>query len=145
MGVAALIYLEMAGFVDARVAVVYLLIWAILFRRLNRLPMPFGALFQTPVYGWLIWVLLQQALQARVWLVAQVVGYVGFAWRYLAPQGLPEFLQGSQAGRTRLLPCTGHRGGENRDHTAGTASECSESPPVDRQLLEGGGRSPGAS
>ena len=101
MSTAALIYLNRAGFVDGRVAIAYLLIWGIVFWRLRRLPKAFGALFQGPIYLWLIWISLQQAPEVGLLLVLYGVVYIACTWKQLVHRLVPEFFHGLQDGLTR--------------------------------------------
>ena len=98
VGTATLIYLQGAGFVDGRVAVAYLLIWAIIFWRLGSLPKPFGALFQGPVYAWFTWTALREAPDVGLWLVLYVVVTVGPTWKRFVHKLLPEFFFGIREG-----------------------------------------------
>jgi cardiolipin synthase (CMP-forming) len=133
IGTAALLYLERAGFVDGRVAAAYLLTWAIVFWRLTRVPKPFGALFQAPIYAWFIWISLQQVPQAGVFLVVYPALYLVLAWRYVMRQGLPELLHGLQEGATKLLPHIGNRGSGEGQGAGGSAPERDDESPVDGQ------------
>ena len=108
MGTATLIYLQGSGFVDGRVAIVYLLVWAIIFWRLGSLPKPFGALFQGPVYAWFTRTALQEAPDVGLWLVLYVVVYIGFTWKRFAHTLLPEFFQGIREGLHNPRPRAEH-------------------------------------
>jgi hypothetical protein len=124
MGVATLIYLQRSGFVDGRVAIAYLLIWAVVFWRLKRLPKAFGALFQGPVYLWFIWISLQQAPKVGLLLVLYGVVYIAFTWKQLVHRLIPEFFHGLHGGLTT------HSGTEQMDaganHADPEAGECSD-------------------
>jgi phosphatidylglycerophosphate synthase len=136
MGTAALVYLERAGFVDGRVAIAYLVTWAIIFWRLRGLLKSFAALFQAPIYAWFLWTSLQQAPEAGLWLVLYVVVYVGLAWRHLLHTGLPELLRGLQKGLIRFLARA--RGSRPAiGHETGGPPRCGEEPPVDDPQSDG--------
>ena len=94
VGMAVLAYMRIAGFVDARLAVVYLLAWTITFWRLGSFPKPFGALFQGPIYVWFACIALREAPAVGLWLVLYVVVTVGFTWKRFTHRLLPEFFRG---------------------------------------------------
>ena len=50
VGASALIYLAMAGFVSAWVALLHLGAWSVVFWRNGGVPRPYGVLFQAPIY-----------------------------------------------------------------------------------------------
>jgi cardiolipin synthase len=50
VGASALIYLAMAGFISAWVAVLHLGAWSVVFWRNGGVPRPYGVLFQAPIY-----------------------------------------------------------------------------------------------
>jgi cardiolipin synthase (CMP-forming) len=124
MGTAATIYLQRAGFLDGRIAVAYLLIWAIIFWRLSSLLKTFGAIFQAPVYGWFIWTAMRHVPKVGLWLLLYVAVYVILAWNHLMRRGLPEFLQGLRDGLTRVFARAGGRGHQEGRHGTGSSPGC---------------------
>ena len=137
MGMAALTYLQRAGFVDGRLAVTYLLIWTIIFWRLKNLLKPFGALFQAPIYGWFVWTSLQQAPEAGLFLVLYGIVYIVFAWNHLMRRGIPEFIQGLRDGLTRISRRAGDHARRGSRRGTGSPLLCGMEPPVDSQQLGG--------
>jgi cardiolipin synthase (CMP-forming) len=124
MGVATLVYLQRAGFVDGRVAIAYLLTWGIVFWRLRRLPKAFGALFQGPIYLWFIWTSLQQAPEVGVLLVLYGVVYIVSTWKQLVHRLVPEFFHGLHDGLT--TPSGTEQMDDGTDHSDAGAAECRE-------------------
>jgi hypothetical protein len=88
-----LIYLLAAGFVDLRIAGLYLLVWALVFWRWG-VPRSLGMLIQAPIYGWLLWVAMRDAPQVGGWAIAYIVAVVVITWPKFPREVVPGFLSG---------------------------------------------------
>jgi phosphatidylglycerophosphate synthase len=88
-----LIYLLAAGYVDLRLAGIYLLIWALIFWRWG-VPSALGMLVQAPIYGWFIWVAVRDAPAAGWWLVGWILLAVVLTWPRFPKEIVPGFLAG---------------------------------------------------
>ena len=88
-----LLYLLAAGYVDLRIAAVYLLIWALVFWRWG-VPRSLGMLIQAPIYGWFLWVAVREVPQAGGWVVAWILGMIVITWPRFPREVVPVFLSG---------------------------------------------------
>ncbi|MEW6568422.1 MAG: hypothetical protein AB1449_09720 [Chloroflexota bacterium] len=88
-----LLYLLAAGFVDLRLAGVYLVLWALVLWRWG-VPRVLGLLIQAPIYGWFLWVALRQAPAAGLWDVGLILGLMVVTWPRFPREIVPGFLQG---------------------------------------------------
>jgi hypothetical protein len=90
---ALLIYLLAAGYVDLRIAAVYLLIWALVFWRWG-VPRSLGMLIQAPIYGWFLWVAMRDAPQAGGWVIGWIIAVIVVTWPKFPREVVPGFLSG---------------------------------------------------
>jgi len=88
-----LLYLLAAGYVDLRIAAVYLILWALVFWRWG-VPRSLGMLIQAPIYGWFLWVAVRDAPQAGLWVIAWILGMVVVTWPRFPREVVPGFLSG---------------------------------------------------
>ena len=88
-----LIYLVGTGFLQPNYAVVYILLWVLLFWRWGWQRDP-AMLFQAPIYLWLMVVAMQYAPQAGWWLIGYVVLVVVVTWPHISGEVVPDFLSG---------------------------------------------------
>lgn len=95
MAVAAglLAYMVFAGFVDPRVAAVYVVLCGLvlLYWQFSR---ALGMLCQAPVYGWFIWVALHHAPVAGWTLIVWLATAVIVTWPRFPQEVIPGFLEG---------------------------------------------------
>lgn len=88
-----LLYLLGAGYVDLRLAAVYLLFWALVFWRWG-VPRSLGMLIQAPIYGWFLWVGVRDAPMAGLWVVGFIVALIVITWPRAFREVIPGFLRG---------------------------------------------------
>ncbi len=88
-----LLYLVAAGYVDLRIASVYLIFWALLFWRWG-LPRSLGMLIQAPIYGWFLWVGVRDAPQAGWWVIGWIAAVIILTWPRAVREVVPGFLRG---------------------------------------------------
>jgi phosphatidylserine synthase len=88
-----LMYLLAAGYVDLRLAAVYLLVWALVFWRWG-VPQSLGMLVQAPIYGWFLWVALRDAPASGLWVVAWVLALIILTWPRALHEVVPGWLSG---------------------------------------------------
>jgi len=87
-------YLWGSGFVSTTVAVVYVLIWVLIFYYLGGIERTLGMLSQAPIYGWFIWVAMRDAPQAGRWLIIYLVAIIVVTWPRFPKEVVPGFLSG---------------------------------------------------
>jgi len=87
-------YLWASGFVSTTVAVVYVLIWVLIFYYLGGIERTLGMLSQAPIYGWFIWVAMRDAPQAGRWLIIYLVAILVVTWPRFPKEVVPGFLSG---------------------------------------------------
>jgi phosphatidylserine synthase len=88
-----LLYLVAAGFVDVRIAAVYLIVWALVFWRWG-VPRSMGMLIQAPIYGWFLWVGVRDAPSAGLWVVGWIASVTILTWPRFPQEVVPGFLGG---------------------------------------------------
>lgn len=93
VSVGLLVYMLMAGYASWWVGTIYTLLWALILWRWNGCR-SLGMLFQAPIYGWFLLVVLLNApaygLGMILWLVAIVVA----TWPRFHKEVVPDFLSG---------------------------------------------------
>ena len=108
---ALLAFLVGAGYVSPGVALLYLLAWSLVFWRMG-LIRSLGMLAQAPVYGWFMWVAMQEAPQAIRWLLAWIGLVIVITWPRFPKEVIPGFL----AGLGLAKRANGQAGEEERRH-----------------------------
>lgn len=88
-----LVLLLAAGYVDVRIATVYLIFWALVFWRWG-VPRSLGMLIQAPIYGWLLWVGVRDAPQAGWWVIGFILTLTALTWPRFPREVVPGFLAG---------------------------------------------------
>ena len=96
-------YLWASGFVSTTVAVVYVLIWVLVFYHFREIERSLGMLSQAPIYGLFIWVAMRDAPQAGRWLIIYLVAIVVVTWPRFLKEVVPEFLYGIHQVYNRLI------------------------------------------
>lgn len=94
-------HLLLAGWVDGKLALIYLFVWALVFwvaGQNHALLM----LVQAPIYGYFIFVALSQAPQTGWWLLAWIAVMLIFNWGRFSTQVVPGFLREMQDAWRRL-------------------------------------------
>jgi hypothetical protein len=134
-----LVYLVLAGQVDARLAAVYLLIWGLIFWRWG-VPKALGMLVQAPIYGGFIWVALRDASATGLWIVAWILAAIVVTWPKFPREVAPGFVAGMrQVWKHRHGP-RGHRDSDCQYRTRYTLTR--RFRPV-RRCFPASGGSPG--
>jgi cardiolipin synthase len=87
-------YLWASGFVSTIVAVVYVLIWLVVFYYFGDIERTLGMLSQAPIYGWFIWVAMRNAPLAGRWLIIYLVAIIIVTWPRFPKEVVPGFLSG---------------------------------------------------
>ena len=88
-----LVYMLAAGFVDVRVAGIYMLIWVLIFWRWGAASV-LGMLFQAPIYGWFVWVAIREVPTIGMWLIVWIVVAIILTWPKFPNMIVPGFLGG---------------------------------------------------
>lgn len=88
-----LLYLLAAGYVDLRLAGLYMLVWALLFWRWG-IPRSLGMLVQGPIYGWFLWVALRDAPASGLWVVGWILAVIILTWPRALEEVVPDWLKG---------------------------------------------------
>jgi len=71
----------------------YLILWGALFLWLG-IPSSLGMLYQTPIYGYILWLALTQLSPLGWWMVAYLVAIILITWPKFPKQVVPGFLYG---------------------------------------------------
>ena len=93
LATSVLVYMIVAGFVNLYIALAFLLVWALLFRRYG-LPFTLGGLFQALVYGCFVILSLIEAPRAGLLLVGWLLVAGVVNWPRFGRQLVPAFLAG---------------------------------------------------
>ncbi|HSR48057.1 MAG TPA: CDP-alcohol phosphatidyltransferase family protein [Anaerolineales bacterium] len=88
-----LAYLVGSGYLALVYAMVYLLLWAVIFQRWGWRREP-AMLFQAPIYLWFLTVALRDAPTVGIWLVAWIVAVVVVTWPRFPDEVVPGFVDG---------------------------------------------------
>jgi len=96
VSVGLLIYLLASGFVSVWLALVYMIIWALVFLRLG-VPRSLGMLFQAPIYAWFIWIALHAMPGIGVWMMVWIAAVMIVTWPRFPREVIPGFLSGMRA------------------------------------------------
>lgn len=91
-----LIYILSAGFLQWQWAVIYLLIWAVVFWRWG-FYRSLGMLLQAPIYMYFIWIALREPPHAGWWLVGWITIALIVTWPKFIREVIPGFLEGFDA------------------------------------------------
>lgn len=91
------LYLVAAGFLSGLVAVVYLLVWVLIFRIVGQ-NHGYLMLVQAPIYAFFLWVALRQAPQAGIWLLGWVAFVLLVNWTRFTREVVPGFLKDMRNG-----------------------------------------------
>lgn len=83
-------YMVASGLVSWQLTVIYLLIWLVVFWRLGIIHV-LGILFQTPIYGWFLYVAIRNIPQSALWLVGWIVVAIIVTWPKTPKVILPRF------------------------------------------------------
>jgi cardiolipin synthase len=99
VSVGLLIYLLASSFVSVWLALVYIIIWALVFLRLG-VPRSLGMLFQAPIYAWFIWIAIRTMPGIGVWLVVWIAVAMIVTWPRFPREVIPGFISGMRIGLT---------------------------------------------
>jgi phosphatidylglycerophosphate synthase len=91
-----LIYLLAAGFLDLRIAGLYLVLWALIFWRWGFMR-SLGMLVQAPIYGYFISIALGHATRVGLVTVLWVMAVTALTWPKFPREVVPGFLSGMRA------------------------------------------------
>jgi hypothetical protein len=94
VSVGLLVFMVQARFVNIWLAGGYLLLWGIYIGFQKGIPHSMGLLFQAPIYGWFIWVALNNAPPAGWTMVIFLVAVIAITWPYFPKVMVPGFLDG---------------------------------------------------
>lgn len=91
-----LLYLLAAGYLDLRIAGLYLLLWALVFWRWGFMR-SLGMLVQAPIYGCFIVITLSHSTPVGLLMVIWVLAVTALTWPKFPTEVLPGFLAGMRA------------------------------------------------
>ncbi|MEJ2513166.1 MAG: hypothetical protein P8Y72_16425 [Anaerolineales bacterium] len=94
VSIGLLIYLLQSGYLSIWVVVGYLLLWGLFFWQQNGIPRSYGMLFQTPIYGWFIYLALRDAPQTGWIILAFIVIVIALTWPRFPKTVIPGFFSG---------------------------------------------------
>lgn len=94
-----LIFMTGAEFLSLWFVIIYLALWGMYFFRWG-VPRSLGMLFQAPVYGYFLWVSLQEAPEVGRWLVFWILITVIVTWPLFPQKVIPGFLSGLSEARS---------------------------------------------
>jgi hypothetical protein len=100
VGSSLLIYLTVSGFVAINIAMLYLVGWWLFFL-IRGMPKSYGAVFQAPIYLFLLWLAWQLNSWALIYVITWLVGNILYNWRRLFATLIPEFFAGLRGFRKR--------------------------------------------
>lgn len=86
-------YMLIAGFVNLYVGIAYLLLAGLFFWFFG-VPRSPGMLFQAPIYGWFLYVVLRETPALGWWMVAWILAAVVITWPRFPNEVIPDFLGG---------------------------------------------------
>lgn len=92
VSIGLLIYLLQSGYISIWVFIGYLLLWGVYFGKQGGIPRAYGMLFQTPIYGWFIFIALRDAPQTGWMIIAFVVIVIALTWPRFPKVIVPGFL-----------------------------------------------------
>jgi hypothetical protein len=93
VSIGLLIYMLQAGFVDLGIGAAYLLTWVLIFWHWG-IQRPLGMIIQAPIYGWFIWVSMNQVPETGIWVIAWILITVILTWPRFPNDVIPGFLLG---------------------------------------------------
>lgn len=88
-----LVFMVGIGLVNPLHAMLYILVWALVFLRWGWKRSP-AMLFQAPIYGWFIFVAVRDAPAVGCWLVVWILALVVITWPRFPREVVPGFLAG---------------------------------------------------
>jgi cardiolipin synthase len=94
VSIGLLIYLLQSGYLSIWVVVGYLLLWGLFFWQQNEIPRSYGMLFQTPIYGWFIYLALRDAPQTGWIILVFIVIVIALTWPRFPKTVIPGFFSG---------------------------------------------------
>lgn len=92
VSIGLLIYMLQSGYVGIWVFVGYFLLWGIYFWYQAGIPRAYGMLFQTPIYGWFIYLALRDAPQIGWLIPAFIAAAIALTWPRFPKVIIPGFL-----------------------------------------------------
>lgn len=96
VSIGLMIYMLLAGFVDLQVVGVYILLWVLIFWRWGNMR-SLGMLFQTPIYGYFIYISMRLAPLVGGWMIGWIVAVMIITWPRFPKEVVPGFLNGMKA------------------------------------------------
>ena len=93
VSVGLLIYMLAVGFLNLWIGGVYAFIWALVFIRIGVLR-TLGMLFQAPIYGWFLFIVLRYEPAQGLLLVGWIAVLVLITWPRFPREVVPDFLNG---------------------------------------------------
>jgi len=88
-----LVYLLLSGYLAPAFGLIYISVWGLYFLRFG-VPRSMGMLVQTPVYGFFIWVAMNEAPDLGYWLLIFPVLIAVITWPRFPREVVPGFLNG---------------------------------------------------
>jgi phosphatidylglycerophosphate synthase len=83
----------LSGFVSIWVALIYLVIWGVIFWRFGNYR-SLGMLFQAPIYGWFLVIAMRIAPTAGSWMIGWIVAALIITWPRFPNEVVPGFIKG---------------------------------------------------
>ena len=84
--------------VDPWLGLGYLLIWLIYFLIQGKIPDSLGMLFQAPIYGWFIWIAVNETPKAGWTIIVFLILSIVFIWPAFPKIMIPRFFSGFNGG-----------------------------------------------
>ena len=94
VSIGLLIYMLQSGYLSIWVVVGYLVLWGGYFWHQNGIPRSFGMLFQTPIYGWFIYLAMRDAPQVGWLILVFVAAVIVITWPRFPNVIIPGFFKG---------------------------------------------------
>lgn len=94
VSVGLLVYMLLARLVNVWWVIGYVILWALYFWKQGGIPHSLGMLFQAPIYGWFIWISLQNNPRPGMAIIIFVACVLIITWPYFPRVVVPGFLKG---------------------------------------------------
>jgi phosphatidylglycerophosphate synthase len=93
VSVGLLVYMMASGYFNLWLGVVYFIVWVMVFYRYG-VPPSLGKLFQTPIYGWFIFIAITLATPYGVAILIWILLAIIITWPKFPEEVIPSFLGG---------------------------------------------------
>ncbi len=94
VSIGLLIYMHQSHYLSIWVVVGYLLLWGGYFWQQGGIPRSLGMLFQTPIYGWFIYLALRDAPHVAWTIPVFIIVVIALTWPRFPQVIVPGFLEG---------------------------------------------------